>query len=262
MRLHIVLTTEAPFLLPWNYLNMLRGVLYSAIRKSNPKLGEFLHNQGFEIQGHRYKLITFSLLFPKSSQKEKNGIKMTPPIHWWISSPLSSPLEALATTLLCEGKIKLGETELTVEKIEVEETPQFKNPSVFKTLSPIVVSAGVYSGNKLEHRFLSPQEHEFWRIVELNLRRKALVLGINVSQEPLKFQSIGKWHSKLFEIQKIKVKGWEGSFSVEGCLELIKLGYEAGFGERNAQGFGMVRVVEECPLPFFGDFTFHKYHQT
>jgi len=243
MRLHIVLTTKTPIILPWNYPNMLRGVLYSAIKKSNSKLGEFLHNQGFEIQGHRYKLITFSLLFPKSSQKEKTGIKMIPPIHWWISSPLSSPLEASVTTWLCEGKIRLGRIELMIEKIEVEKTPTFKNPCAFKTLSPIVVSSGVYSGKKLEHRFLSPQEDEFWRIVELNLRRKALVLGINVFQEPLRFQSIGEWRSKLLEIQKIKVKAWEGSFSVEGCLELIKLGYEAGFGERNAQGFGMVKIL-------------------
>jgi CRISPR-associated endoribonuclease Cas6 len=31
-------------------------------------------------------------------------------------------------------------------------------------------------------------------------------------------------------------------FIAEGPQDLLRIGYEAGFGERNAQGFGMVRV--------------------
>jgi hypothetical protein len=32
-------------------------------------------------------------------------------------------------------------------------------------------------------------------------------------------------------------------FQVSGPPELIRLGYDASFGERNAQGFGMVRIA-------------------
>jgi CRISPR-associated endoribonuclease Cas6 len=34
-------------------------------------------------------------------------------------------------------------------------------------------------------------------------------------------------------------------FRVSGSTELIQVGYDAGFGERNAQGFGMVRLADE-----------------
>lgn len=243
MRLHIVWTAERPVLLPWNYLHLLHGFLYAAIKKASPKLGEFLHEQGFVVGGHRYKLVTFSLLFPKAAEPTNDGLEMLPPIHWWVSSPLLAPMEALAFTLLTEGEARLGKVNLTVERVEVEEPPKFEERCLFQSLSPIVASTGVRKRGKIEHRFLSPEEQDFWRVLETNLRRKATVLGIEASPNALQFAREGEWRSKLFEVQGTKVRGWEGKFWVEGDPELIRIGYEAGFGERNAQGFGMVKLV-------------------
>ena len=33
-------------------------------------------------------------------------------------------------------------------------------------------------------------------------------------------------------------------FQAEGSVELIKLGYQTGFGDKNSFGFGMVEVIE------------------
>jgi CRISPR-associated endoribonuclease Cas6 len=243
MRLHVVWTAEKEVLLPWNYLQLLHGFLYTAIKKASPKLGEFLHEQGFVVGGHHYKLVTFSLLFPQAAEPTDDGLKMLPPIHWWVASPLPAPMEALAFTLLTEGEARLGKVSLTVERVEVEEPPKFEGRCLFQTLSPIVASTGVRKGSKMEHRFLSPEEQDFWRVLETNLRRKAVVLGVEASSDALRFASEGKWRSKLFEVQGTKVRGWEGRFWVEGDPALISIGYEAGFGERNAQGFGMVKLV-------------------
>jgi len=243
MRLHVIWKAEKPVLLPWNYLHLLHGFLYTAIKKASPKLGEFLHEQGFVVGGHRYKLVTFSLLFPQSAEPTDDGLEMLPPIHWWVASPLPAPMEALAFTLLTEGEAKLGKVKLTVERVEVEEPPKIEGRCLFQTLSPIVASTGVRKRGKMEHRFLSPEEQDFWRVLETNLRRKAMVLGVEASPDALRFSSEGKWRSKLFEVQGTKVRGWEGRFWVEGDPDLIRIGYEAGFGERNAQGFGMVKLV-------------------
>ncbi len=32
-------------------------------------------------------------------------------------------------------------------------------------------------------------------------------------------------------------------FEARGSVDLLKIGYEAGFGERNSMGFGMVKVA-------------------
>jgi len=42
-----------------------------------------------------------------------------------------------------------------------------------------------------------------------------------------------------------KVKGLLAPFRLEAPVELMEIGYECGFGERNSQGFGMVKV-EDC----------------
>jgi CRISPR-associated endoribonuclease Cas6 len=65
------------------------------------------------------------------------------PIHWWVSSPLLAPIEALAFTLLTEGETRLGKVKLTVERAEVEESPKIEGRCLFQTLSPIVASTGV-----------------------------------------------------------------------------------------------------------------------
>lgn len=242
MRLKVTMVSDKKVVVPWNYLHLLHGFVYKAIHRASPKLGEFLHEQGFVVGSHRYKLLTFSLLYPKKAQARREGLEMVSPISWWVSSPLPAPMEALAMTLLTENQIHIGKVNLTVEHVEVEEMPKFEGKCLFKTLSPIVASTGVRKGDKLEHKFLSPEEPDFWRVIELNLRRKAQVLGLTVSDEPLKFEVVGKCRSRLYEVQGTKVRGFEFRFWAEGDPVLLKVGYEAGFGERNAQGFGMVRV--------------------
>lgn len=244
MRLRITWTADRNVVMPWNYLHLLHGFLYDAIRKSSPKLAEFLHEQGFIVGSHRYKLITFSLLFPKQAKASEDGLQMKPPILWWVSSPSPAPIEALAMTLTTEIQFRIGKVQLVVERTEVEELPNFEGRCLFLTLSPIVASTGVRKGEKLEHKFLSPDNPEFWRVVEENLRRKAKALDLSVSDEPLKFEPVEQ-RSRLYEVQRTKVKGFEVQFWAEGNPELLKVGYEAGFGERNAQGFGMVRVLRQ-----------------
>ncbi|MFN4179504.1 MAG: CRISPR-associated endoribonuclease Cas6 [Armatimonadota bacterium] len=245
MRLRITWTADGNVVMPWNYLHLLHGFLYDAIHQSSPKLAEFLHEQGFVVGSHRYKLITFSLLFPKQAKGSEDGLQMTPPILWWVSSPLPAPIEALAMTLTTETQFRIGKVHLAVERIEVEELPNFEGRCLFQTLSPIVASTGVRKGEKLEHKFLSPDNPEFWRVVEENLRRKAKALDLTVSDEPLKFEPVGKGRSRLYEVQRTKVRGFELQFWAEGDPELLKVGYEAGFGERNAQGFGMVKMLRQ-----------------
>jgi CRISPR-associated endoribonuclease Cas6 len=40
----------------------------------------------------------------------------------------------------------------------------------------------------------------------------------------------------------IDVIGIQAPFTIEGDPELIKVGYECGFGEKNSMGFGMAEV--------------------
>lgn len=244
MRLHIVFYSEHPVILPWHYPHLLHGFLYGAIARASPHLGNFLHDQGFVAGNHRYKMLVFSRLYPRTACSHLGGLILTPPIHWWVSSPLPAPMEALAETLLAEREVVLETARMEVEKVEVELPPELSGRVFCETLSLLVASTGVQKGEKLHKRFLSPEEPDFWRVVELNLKRKAASLGISVSSGAVvRFETVGEWRSRLFLVQGIQVRGYEGRFLMEGEESLLRLAYEAGLGERNCQGFGMFRVL-------------------
>ncbi|MBC7189418.1 hypothetical protein H5U35_04285, partial [Candidatus Aerophobetes bacterium] len=53
------------------------------------------------------------------------------------------------------------------------------------------------------------------------------------------------------------IKGWMGTYRLEGNPELIKFSYDAGLGAKNSQGFGMYEVVNLFKEnPFLGKKSF------
>lgn len=244
MRLHIVFYAGRPVSLPWHYPHLLHGYLFRAIAEASPHLGYFLHDKGFVAESHTYKMMVFSKLYPRRASSTPQALILTPPIHWWVSSPLPDPMEALAVTLLKEKEAVIGGTHLEVERVEVEPPPDLSGRVLGETISPLVASTGVRRGERLHKRFLAPEEPDFWRVIEDNLRRKAASLGISLSPDAqVKFAGVGKWRSRLLLAQGTQVRGYEGRFLLEGDRTLLRLAYEAGLGERNSQGFGMFRIV-------------------
>lgn len=247
MRLQVVLTSDTDVLIPWNYSYLLHGFLYQAITRSEPELGFFLHEEGFQAGNRRYKMLLFSRLFPKSAKPVDTGLIMSPPIRWWVSSPLSGPIEALAKTMLTEMEVSIGQTRMYVERIELEPQPKFEGRLLCETISPIIASTGVQRGEKLHKKFLSPNDDNFWKVIESNLFGKANSLGIELSPGArVRFECIGAWRSRLWMSQNTQVRGYEGRFYMEGNETLLQLAYDAGLGERNSQGFGMFRVLRSA----------------
>lgn len=245
MRLHIVFSPPRAVCLPWHYMHLLHGFLYGAIARASPDVGGFLHDHGYASGAHRYKMLVFSRLYPRRAARRPDGLELAPPIHWWVSSPLAAPMEALAVALLTEGRAVLGDASLEVEKVEVEPPPEFSGRVRCETLSPLVASTGVQKGEKLHKKFLSPSDPIFWQVLEANLRRKAEALGMSLPAEAeVRFASMGEWRSRLLYSQGTQVRGYEGRFTMEGDEPLLRLAYEAGLGERNTQGFGMFRVIK------------------
>lgn len=278
MRLHVKFSSEKPIILPWNYPGFLQGYLYRAISKARPDLGSLLHERGLTAEGHRYKMMVFSRLFPQRATPVENGLRMTPPIHWWVSSPLLAPMQAVVEALMSENRALLGTTLLDVASVEVEPAPDFGGPVWCETMSPLVASTAFQDGTRLRKRYLAPDEPAFWHALANNLLRKFVAIGWASQGDALeakpshtefaqsglprdagmqaesmqaefavRFQPAGEWRSRLIEVQGIRVRGYEGKFALQGNSRLLLLAYEAGLGERNSQGFGMFRVLPHSP---------------
>ena len=70
---------------------------------------------------------------------------------------------------------------------------------------------------------------------------------LNFANNDLRFELINKPKSKLIKIktdtpQQTHIKGFLFDFKLSAPVELMKLGYFAGFGEKNSLGFGCGEV--------------------
>ncbi len=255
LRVRITLIPEqGEIKLPYSYNYSLTSAIYSLLRESSPRFSEFLHQEGYSYgEGKVFKLFTFSPLLTSQRKALEKEIILGGKIEWLLSSPREDFLLNLVNGVIDVGYLSLMQQKLTVEKIEVLETPAFSQSMSFRTLSPIVVSTGEKSGDGTFHkRFVSPSESRFYEILEGNLHRKYRVYyGKDAPQERLIFEpdqgfiAHRERISKLIDYKGIKIRGWMFPFRTEGNSKLIQIGYEAGFGEGNSAGFGMVEVTRE-----------------
>lgn len=233
-------------LLRWDYPHHLQGLVYRALGEWDSRLARKIHDEGFVGGGKRFRLFTFSLLYPRVRPRlVEGGLEIAGEVRWWFSSPVVGLVEALAGGLLGMDEIQVGPLRGRLIRIGVEPLPDFGTEAVFTTLSPIVASTGdgVDDKGRFRRRFLGPEDPEFSRVVAQNLRRKAEACELAVPEGPVEFEVLGRSKSRLFTSHGVKVRGWQVTFRMRGPAPLLRLAYEAGLGERTSQGFGMLRHV-------------------
>ncbi|NIR47109.1 CRISPR-associated endoribonuclease Cas6 [candidate division KSB1 bacterium] len=128
--------------------------------------------------------------------------------------------------------------------------PRFSDEMTFSLLSPMVVSAD--SDTHRTAYYIRPEETDaFSEGVRKNLMFKYQTLrGKPPDSDTFRLafdrDYINKKQgriSKLIRIRDTQVKAVLAPFTVTGSKELIWLGYECGFGEKNSMGFGMAKAV-------------------
>lgn len=248
MRIRVVMSAPRAVILPWNYQHYLMGAIYERLIALGPELERHFHEEGIQLGNKCYRLFTFSKLFPRYARGTDQGLYIEPPVHWYVSSPLPYLMDAFARSVLPGPTIRISRVTLEIRHAYVVPDVPPEGECMLRTISPIVTSEGVQQEDgRLWKRYLTPDEPKFWTNLAANIRNKALALGLDVGDEPVEFQPAGTWRSRLIEIQGSRVRAFEGTFIARGNNQLIRLGYQAGFGERNSQGFGMVEVAHPTP---------------
>ncbi len=143
-----------------------------------------------------------------------------------------------------------------VQKLDI---PEFKNKMYFITKSPIAVcnkwetdfnhrKKHFYNYTKIKERkkFISKFKHSLikkYELVNNEIYTGNTHLYFKFDNNYIK-ENNGKI-SKLIHFENDeKVKAFEAPFVLEADPELIKTGYNCGFGEENDRGFGCVEINE------------------
>ncbi len=233
---------------PVQYNHLVQGLIYANLDRA---LSEWLHEEGHAYGARRFKLFTFSRLFGK--REARNGhIGFSGPVHFYLAAVDAGILGSLAEHLLTKPTVRLGSTRCRVAEVGVEPEPEIDptKPIKVKALSPITAYSTLTTPDgKKKTYYYAPQEGEWSEALISNLGRKAKAAGWAADvDEDLK----GAWvrpykvrmtDQKILDFKGTVIKGWTGLYEVNLPEPYFRLAYDAGFGAKNAQGFGMVGVV-------------------
>jgi len=234
--------------IPINYNYYLSSLIYSLVAFVNRELASSIHEKGF---GKGFKFFTFSQLFFKNFKVEGKRIKIFEGVGcWYVSSIVEELIECLISSLSKGKNIKIANTSFKISEVRILPSKHFGSRERFRMLSPLALSVPVKRNKKLYHNYLTPYDPEFTRRFSENLVRKYKALYGKTPSGDVKI--IPDWDyiksrkriTKLLDYKGVKIKATIFPFEIAGDPELIKLGYEAGFGEFNSMGFGMVKPVD------------------
>ena len=250
--------------LPLSYQYELSSWIYRLMGSADQPFATWLHNQGYDFQGKRFKLFTFSRLnIPKNSYQIRDD-RMEINARF-ISFRISFLVEKAAETMLLgmfqQQRLVLGDKKsriaLKVEQVELLPLPDFKPITYFRTSSPMVITQKTLTDDK--EKYLHPLETDFaqlfwhnikskylqavnYNLVEpLDLENENFVLKIISSEKQVKSRLIT---IKAFTPQQTRIRGFLFDFTLKTSPKLLRLGLLAGFGAYCSQGFGSTRILE------------------
>ncbi|VEN72988.1 CRISPR-associated endoribonuclease Cas6 [Candidatus Desulfarcum epimagneticum] len=265
MRILITAESEKPSFFPYNYQYPLHSALYSLINESSFEYSSFLHDRGYIRDGinKKFKFFTFSKLKFFPTQRSEDGFHNVKKIQFVFASSVNESLKHLVLGIFSNQRIKFSlngqKSIFDVFNVDIQPEPTFGEHGKFICLSPIsVTTVRIDENGKRKQHFLNymiPEEREhFIENIKKNLVNKYETIN------GIKYQSLDSsfnFHfdvdyisrrkgniSKLINFKNgIKIKAIEAPFGVQADPELVKIGYECGWGEKNSAGFGCVQKI-------------------
>jgi len=243
----------------------LASVVYHLIASVAPDYAAFLHEEGFaadfeggatsegagepRVSYKRFKFFVFSRLAQRNKRIVGDRIRLNDSlVTWQIGSPIDEMVGALAESLMM-GQVTIGDQQsqaaFIVAGIDIAEAPPIDRGMRGETISPIFVSVDETGadGRRIKHH-VRAEDGRFASRVVANLREKYRALvGDEPEDDDLEFRFIEAPRSQLVQYKGTNHKCYMGRFALSGDPRLIRLAWEAGLGEANSKGFGMIRAL-------------------
>lgn len=198
------------------------------------------------------KFFTFSrLMVPRRKVRGDRLEILSEEVRFYFSSPVDREFIAFLEGTLAEPEFVIAGQRFDVLHIESVAWEELRSGDTFTTLSPVTA---YYRDSKTRRRvFPECGSERFNEVVRDRLVEKYRTIH---GELPGAVEEGGCRDARLkLEVVRLKrkrivVKGlsftaYEMAFRVHGNEELIRLGYESGFGKMNTMGFGMVRKVDD-----------------
>lgn len=227
--------------IPVNYQYILQSVIYNHLRQDKLQK-EFVHNNGWKYDERSYRFFQFGGLKGKYTI-DKGMITFDGEVYWEIRGIDSRMMHVLHNSITASGlrfidqEVELISNDIYDEEIESDEI-------LIDMISPICVySTDVHT--KHTH-FYSPDEEKFAGQIADNFIRKyyaytGIMVDDGIEVEVVDYSPKDKVITKY---KGFYLDGWKGRYKLKGKRKYLNFLYQVGLGAKNAQGFGMFKVIQ------------------
>ena len=246
MRIKVTLSTPVETSIEMNYNYYVSSMIYELLRKSSTQYSTKLHESGYTLGNKKFKLFTFSNHFPEKYKVDKNYLNVQGKLVFYITSPMREFVLHLAEGLLSAQRVNIGKSEFFIETVEALPEPKFSREMSFRCISPIATTTVEEVDGKKRAIPCAPGSTKFAENIKNNLIRKYYLiygrlpddLSLDIEFDERDLEKYGR--GKLIKFKEVFIKAYSIPFTLRGSIELMKVGYECGFGEKNSAGCGMV----------------------
>ncbi len=258
MELLLTLTRIRGNQLPLNYQYAVSSWIYKVISRADSSYSEFLHERGFQFDKRSFKMFTFSQLDLRPYKIVGDAVHLLGDdvqlnVRFMVDASMENFIKGLFLHQHCGLGNQSYQVDFKVTKVEAQSAPVFRTTTRYECLSPIVVSA---LRDDYSTAYLSPHDIAFGPILIQNLVRKHAALAVHGDSDVAEYQGSDYSFRLLSEPRKkgtvikegtekeTKVIAYLFRFELTAPVELHEVGYYAGMGEKNAMGFGCVKLVK------------------
>jgi len=249
--------------LGYNYQYPLSAAIYKMLRLSSKEFSESLHDTGYQLHSKTYKLFTFALDIPKAKPTRSGIFMPTRKAYLTVSAAdegmfMEHFLNGAVVSTAFEIHTETGFVKFQVNGLTAEGTPEFKTNEHFRLMSPLVLSKRIEFQGRESQYYLRPEDtEEINRILQQNLMNKYQVVHGKEFKPTVDLKLV--WDEEYLNRNKritkkitipannnnIEIIGTQAPFTITADPELLEIGYDCGFGEKNSMGFGLVKLVRK-----------------
>lgn len=214
-------------------------------------------------RGRKFDVYTFSqLVIPEREVCNFKIGLISREFYWYVSSPYYQFLGLLAKKLRERKQVRIHHSWFTVSEVAFIRSPEFKDAQAqFTCLSPVAVYRQNFRKHAdMDHQFkegyILPEDNEYISTLERDLTYKYNLIQKNKRKDvniSLEFDQryIKRRNNKITKIitlernqsEKKQIFGVLAPLHIKAEPEVLKLIYDAGLGQLNDLGFGMVETV-------------------
>lgn len=244
-----------------NYQYPLCAIIYKILNRVESEYTHFLHNTGYGVNYHSFKLFNFSELNVKYKIENDRMVLLENLITWYVSFQLPEAFKKFIQGIFLNNDIYFIDKKTTVHckviSVEGIDTNIKTNIINVKPISPMVIGLKNERGY---YDFLHPEDKMFAQCLSYNLIEKYKTVysdlkefDINKLKNDLQIKIILLKYppkSKLITInenttQETKIRGYKNfGIDIYGSSKLIQLALNTGLGLYNSMGMGCLDIIK------------------